>query len=121
MLAYKVFTSGLSGLAVEAICRDVATALTATGTTRSDAYAVTTGKALFTTVTSGTGAVLSNMASAGDSQVLFNAGANPLKVYPPSGAKINSLPADQGVYLAVNTGCEFHCMSATQWFGVLSA
>jgi hypothetical protein len=121
VLGWKVFGAGLPGLAVQALCQDVMTSLTATGTNQATAYPITTAKALFSTVTSGTGAVLSLAATAGDSQVVFNAGANPLKVYPPTGAKINSLPTNTGVLLATNTGCEFHCMSATQWFGVLSA
>jgi hypothetical protein len=121
MLGYKVFGSGMPGLTVQAMCQDSADALTATGTNQATAYEVTTAKALFSTVTSGTGCRLSPQATAGDSQVLFNAGANPLLVYPPVGAKVNSLPTNGGVILARNTGCEFHCMSTTQWFGVLSA
>lgn len=121
MLSYKLFGSGLNDMAVTAIGKDIASGLTATGTTQTDAYEVTTAKALFSTVASGTGAKLSSAASAGDSQAIYNGGANPLKVYPPTGGKINNLSTNAGVILTVNTGAEFHCMSTTQWFGVLSA
>ncbi len=121
MLGHKVFGSGIAGLSVQAICQDIAAGLTATGTTQGDAYPVTTGKAAFSTVASGAGAVLTASASGGDSQVLYNGGANPLKVYPPSGARINNAPVNGAVTLATHTGCEFHCMTTSQWFGVLSA
>jgi hypothetical protein len=121
VLSYKAFGAGIPDLIVQSMCKDVADTLTATGTDQATAYEVTTAKALFSTVASATGCRLSPQASAGDSQVIFNAGGNPLMVYPPVGAKVNSLPTNGGVILARNTGCEFHCMSTTQWFGVLSA
>ena len=121
MLGYKIFSAGLNSMLTQAMCQDVATGLTATGTTKADAYEVTTGSAEFTTVASGTGAILSSKATAGDDQWILNVGANPLNVYPTSGAKINALAADQPMLLAVNTSCLFKCFSSTRWSGVLSA
>ena len=119
MLAYKLFGSGLNTLSVAAMT-DVATGLTATGTTQATAYEVTTAKAAFTTVAAGTGAVLDDQATAGDSQLIYNGGANPLTVYPPSGASFNGLAANGGILIAPSTACEFHCLTATLWTGVLS-
>ena len=67
------------------------------------------------------GVVLHSSLSAGDQQTVFNAGADAVKVYPPSGMKINALSTNAAMLLAVNTGCLFKCVSSTRVFGVLSA
>jgi len=119
MLAYKLFGSGLNTLTVAAMT-DVATGLTSAGTTQGDAYEVTTSRAFFSTVADGSGAVLDSNAAAGDDQLVYNGGANGLLVYPPSGAQIQGLPANQAMTLPVKTACLFFCISTTQWVGVLS-
>lgn len=121
MLSHKVLGSGVNALTVTAICLDVANALTATGTTQTDAYALTAASNAFSTVASGTGAVLYASAVPGDSQLVFNGGANPLKVYPSSGCKFNSLSTDQPMLLATNTACNFFKLTSTVWTGILSA
>lgn len=120
MLAYKLFPSGLNTLTVAAMT-DVATGLTATGSNQSGAYEVTSAKNAFSTVAASTGAKLDDQAIAGDSQLIYNGGANALTVYPPSGAQINALGTNAGMLLAIRTSCEFHCLSSTQWTGILSA
>lgn len=120
MLAYKLFGSGLNTLTVASMT-DVATGLTATGSDQSGAFEVTTAKAAFSTVAASTGAVLDSDAAPGDTQMIYNGGANALTVYPPSGAKINGLATNAGILLGTNTACEFYCLSTTQWTGVLSA
>ena len=119
MLSYKLFGSGLNTLTIAAMT-DVATGLTATGTNQATAYEVTTAKAAFSTVAASTGAVLDDQAAPGDTQMIYNGGANALTVYPPSGAKINGLATNAGMLLATNTACEFYCLSTTQWTGILS-
>ena len=121
MLGSKVFGAGVQGLAVQAICQDVTASISAAGTNQSTATALTSADNEVTTTASGTGVVLPSAATAGDTVTVFNAGANPLKVYPVSGQKINSLPTNQAVILATNTGCLFKMVSTTRWFGVLSA
>ena len=121
MLRYKAFQAGASTQLAAAMSGDCATGLTATGTTQADAYAMNFGKCAFSTVAAGTGAILSSNAGDGDSQLVFNGGANPLKVYPPSGAQINQLGTNAPALLPVQTPCEFHRLSTTLWTGVLSA
>ncbi len=121
MLSWKVFGSGLSNLAVNAICKDTQASVSATGTNQATATELTAADNEITTVATGTGVVLSSAGSAGDLQSVFNAGVNPLKVYPPSGLKINALPADAAMVLSTNTGCLFKFISSTRIFGVLSA
>ncbi len=119
MLAYKLFGSGLNTLTVEAM-KDASVGLTATGTVQGDAYEVTTSKAGFSTVAAGTGAILDSDAAAGDSQMIYNGGANALSVYPPSGASINNAAANAAVLVPSASACEFFCLSTTLWTGILS-
>ena len=121
MLGHKVFGAGIPGLAVQAICQDAATSISAAGTTQATATELTSADNEVTTVASGAGVVLFSTATAGDTQTVFNAGANALRVYPQSSQRINALPLNQHITLATNTGCLFKMVSSTRWFGVLSA
>jgi hypothetical protein len=121
MLSHKALGSGLNALTVQAVCLDVASALTATGTTQSDAYALTAASNAFSTVAAGTGAVLYGSAVPGDSHLVYTGGANTLKVYPSSGCKFNAQATDVPMVLATNTACEFHKITTTVWTGILSA
>ena len=121
MLGHKVFGAGIPGLAVQAICQDAGTSISAAGTTQGTATELVNADNEVTTVAAGAGVILASNASAGDTQSVFNAGANALKVYPTSGARINALPLNGEMYLATNTGCIFKMVSTTRWFGVLSA
>lgn len=120
MLAYKLFGAGLATLAVEAM-KDVATGLSASGTASTDAYEITFAKNAFTTVASGAGAILDSDAAPGDSQLIYNGGANTLRVYPhASTARINNLALNAPALIPPATSAEFFMLSATLWTGVLS-
>ena len=121
MLGYKAFAAGLPGPLSQVLCKDTATALSAAGTTQGTATELTAADSEVTTVASGAGVVLSSKLAPGDEQTVFNAGANPLKIYPPSGLQINALAADAPMTLATNTACYFKCVSATRVYAVLSA
>lgn len=120
MLGYKLFGSGLNTLSVAAIVQDVGTAISAAGTTQGTATALTNAVNGVSSVAAGAGVVL-YAGSAGDSQIVYNSGANAVKVYPPSGSSINQLSANTPHVLATNTGCQYWFISSTQIFGVLSA
>ena len=96
----------------------VSTGLTAAGTTQGTALALTAGINTVTTTASGTGVVLSSSLT---EQRVYNAGTNPLKVYPPTGAKINQLATNAAISLAINTAVAFWKATSTQWIGSLSA
>jgi len=119
MLAYKLFPSGLNTLTIAAMT-DVATGLTAAGTTQGTAYESTSAKNAFSTVAAGAGTALDSDAAPGDSQMIYNGGSNALSVYPPSSARINGLAVNAAMLLPTNTACEFHCMTTTLWTGILS-
>jgi len=119
MLAYKLFGSGLNTLTIASIT-DVATGLTAAGTTQGTAYECTSAKNAFSTVGAGSGAILDSDAAPGDSQMIYNGGSNALSVYPPSSAQINGLGVNNAILLPTNTACEFYCLTTTLWTGILS-
>ena len=121
MLGYKAFGAGLSGPLSAAICTDATAGVSAAGTTQGTATELTAAVSDITTVAAGAGVVLNASIAPGDEQAVFNAGANAVKIYPPSGLKINALAANAAMTLAVNTGCIFKCVSTTRIFGVLSA
>jgi hypothetical protein len=121
MLGWKVFGAGIPGLATQAICQDAQSALVAAGTTQGTALELTSADSEVATVASGAGVILASTGTPGDTQTVYNAGANPLKVYPPSGKSINGLAANLPMLLGTNTGCLFKFVSTTRVFGVLSA
>ena len=121
MLGYKIMGAGVPSLLTIALTQDVGASIIAAGTTQGTATELSATDNEITTVGSGAGVVLASKLAPGDEQSVFNAGANPLKVYPPSGFKINAGAANAAMTLAVNTGCIFKCVSTTRVFGVLSA
>lgn len=121
MLSYKAAQMGMRQEHVRAIGLDVVTGISAAGTTQGTATTLDADKNFISTAASGSGVVLSVNAIGGDDQFVYNGGSNPMKVYPPSGAQINSLGTNNPMILAIRTGATFHCASTTQWAVVLSA
>ena len=120
MLGYKLFQAGFETLALTAAVQDVGTAISAAGTTQGTATTLTNALNGISTVAAGAGVVLWT-GTAGDCQLVYNGGANAVKVYPPSGAKINGLATDVPHVLSPTTVCEYWFLSTTQVVGVLSA
>lgn len=121
MIGAKLFGSGLNTLSVTAMVQDVGTGIAASGTTQATATSLTNATNVLSTVSAGSGCVLLSTAGVGDEQLVFNGGLNAVKIYPPSGMKINSLPTDTAVYLGTNSTCRFTMVSLTQWVAELSA
>ena len=119
MLSWKLLGGGFGGLPLASF-QDTLTGLTATGTNQATALECTAWKSSFSTVAAGTGAICSSKAGTGDSQIIFNGGANMLSLYPPSGAHFGQLGANAAILVPLNTAIEVHCMSATLWVGMLS-
>jgi hypothetical protein len=93
----------------------VATGLTAAGSTQGTAFVIASSVNQFTTVAAGTGAILPSNVYNGRPIRIFNRGANALKVYPPSGAKIESNATNAAVSLAAGADATFSPITATQW------
>ena len=120
-LALDIMKGGLSYGTAKAINGQISAAVTAAGTTISDATALTTSISVITTAAALTGVKLPS-AEIGDSVEIFNAGANAVTVYPDSSSnQVNSLGAGTGFALATNTAVWLRKFTSTRWAGFLSA
>ena len=81
------------------IANQVHNALAATGATQETALQLNLDTNEVVATPPGAGVLLKDL-QPGQIQVVFNGGANALKVYPPSGAQINALGADTAHSLA---------------------
>ena len=100
--------------------QDVSPPLTAIGTTQATALLLFNGIANIGTAASGSGVIL-NYTNPGTSQVVYNGGANAVKVYPPVGAQINGLPVNTGHLLSPNTTCVYWFLTSALIAANLSA
>ena len=98
----------------------VGAALTAAGTSQSDALQLASTINQVTTAAAGTGVKLYASPAAGSWQVVYNGGANPMYVYPQTSGTINGLAANIGMVLPIKTTVMFFAVSTTAWVGVLS-
>lgn len=83
--------------------------VTAAGTNRATATALTTHINVVRSVPVGTGVALGTI-----NQLVFNRGTEVLSVYPPSGVAIDSYGADAAVYLDPDTSAQFTWVSSTE-------
>lgn len=122
--AVEMMGGGLSAGAARGINGQFNTAVSAAGSTISDATALTVQQstALVTTVAAGTGVRLPN-SDFGDEYLVYNSqGVEALKVYPPtSSGRINQLSAGTAMELSPYTAVRLKKISATTWVGWLSA
>lgn len=119
-LAAEIMGGGISAGAADAIQGGINLTISAAGTTQGTATAIKTSNNYLSTVASGSGVILP-AAMQGDWIVIYNGGANAAAVYPPTGAKINSLSTNTAMTLGTNTACIYFCFSSTQWICDLSA
>lgn len=116
----QLFTTGAVTLLGE-VRYTVGAALTATGTLQSDALQLTASINQITTAAASSGVKLYASPAAGSWQVVYNGGANSVKVYPQTSGTINGLAANTGMLLATKTACKFYAPTSTAWVGILSA
>lgn len=114
---------GTPGALVQGILGSVADGLTATGTTNADALQLTAAINRVTTTALNTGARLPlALITPGARVTVVNSGANPLTVYPGTGAQINALTVTSGGFAVAAGGrADFVATSNTNWFAILSA
>ena len=117
MIPSRVFTSGLNSLSVLSICWDGVTDLTATGSTSSDALALTSVFNQVSTTAASTGVMLPST-EMGEDIVVANDGANTLTVYPQSGSTIDG---SASVSIAAGKRRIFFAFSNTLWISLLGA
>jgi hypothetical protein len=102
----------------------VGNALTATGTTRTDALQLAKQVNNVTTTAAGTGVILP-VGIVGMRITIFNAGANALQVYASASETIDGVAGATGVPLTNAKRCEYFYLAANTWVsmqgGVISA
>lgn len=117
----RLLGSGVSAQAATNTCGDVATGLTATGSTNADALQLSSVINHVGTTASGTGVILPPL-EPGASVFVINSGANALLVYPGTGFQINALTATtQGFSVAAGGRAQFIAFTSTKWGAILSA
>jgi hypothetical protein len=117
----RLVAAGLSGQQAAAIQGTAGNSLTASGTNQGTAFALEADLNRFTTVASGTGAILPTLLP-GDSMEVFNDGSNALLLYPPSGGAINALSVNAAYSIATTTPyCSVRCISPTQYQAMQSS
>lgn len=116
-LPSRVLASGNAPLATVSICGDGADALTATGTTATDALQLSAVFNTVATAAASTGVKLPPT-EAGALMVVANDGANTLTVYPATGSTIDG---GASVSIATTKRRVFIGVTATKWVSVLGA
>ncbi len=124
-LTAKTLTSPTINTAITAGSRQTpATSLTAVGTTRADALALTADINNVTTAGSGTGVVLP-AATTGRVVTIFNNGANLIQVYGAGSDTVDGQAGTAGVALTNALRAQYFCVAANTWIsaklGVVSA
>ena len=113
----RVLGAGTSGGTTTAICGDVANTLTATGSSTSDALALSAVFNRVSTTAASTGVKLPP-AENGALAVVANDGASSLTVYPQSGTTIDGAAS---VAIATTKRRVFIGISPTVWVSILGA
>jgi len=108
----KLMGVGFSAEQAKQLSGQGAQALTATGSSATDALLLSSHHNAFSTVGSGTGAIVSTSLLPGDSVYVYNGGANTLAIYPPTGATVDNTTS---VSLVTLKGCLI-VMGATNKF-----
>ena len=86
------------------------------GTNAQGQGALTKDYNVITTATNNPSGVTLPVATTGRRIIIVNKGANPINVYPASGAAIDALAANASIQISVNGWMEFDAASATQWY-----
>lgn len=119
-LALDIMKGGVSAGTAGAIQGQTNSSITASGSSISDATALTASNNVITTAAASTGVQLPN-GEIGDEVAILNLGANSVTVYPPSSGQINAIAANGGFTLATNTAVKVKKFSSTRWMAFLSA
>lgn len=119
-LATEVMGGGFSAGQAKTINGQVNNTVSAAGTTQATATALKTSNCFVTTVGANSGVIIPN-ASHRDTIRIYNAGANALTVYPPTGGRIYPASTNTGISLAVNTFIELYKWNDNTWVGNMSA
>ena len=96
------------------------TATLTAGTNAQGQGPITTDQVTITVAAANPSGATLPTAVAGKRVIIANRGANPVNIYPATGAAIGALATNAPVLLAVNQSVDFFARSATQWEGQIS-
>lgn len=97
-------------------------AVAATGSTTSDAAALTLGCLNVVSAADGTKGVKLPTGVAGDVvRVYSSVATNGLKIYPPTGGDINDGSADAAITIEGKTAAILECVDGTTWAAIFTA
>lgn len=117
----EMMGGGLSSGAARAIQGQVASSVSAAGSTQGTATAIGAGNNVITTCAAGAGVILPSC-EIGDEIFIWNGtGTNTLSVYPDSGSTINQLAANVPGNIPPYSGALFRRATSTTWWANLSA
>lgn len=120
-LAKDIMGGGFSAGQAQAIQGAINSSVTAAGTVITDATDLVASNNYISTAAASSGVQLPSV-PLGDSILVYNGGANPVKVYPhASTGTINSAAAGVAVICPINTLMEFHRWTNTKWVARMSA
>lgn len=120
-LAKDIMGGGFSAGQAQAIQGTIAPTVSAAGTVITDATDLVASNNYVSTVAASSGVQLPSV-PLGDSVMVYNGGANALKVYPQdTSSTINSAAAGVAVTCPVNTLMTFHRWTSTKWVASMSA
>ena len=120
-LASDIMLGGFSAMSARAIGGQVKTGIAAAGTIITDATDLSHSINVISTAAANSGVQLAPM-NVGESMIVYNGGANSVKVYPGSSSiTINQLSAGAAHTLGTNTAAQYHQISSTQVVAFLSA
>lgn len=120
-LAKNILQGGFSAGQSKAINGAIQATVTAAGTVITDATDLTADINYISTAAASTGVQMA-YGEIGDTQMIYNGGANAVKVYPPSSSHtINQLSAGSAFSLAPSTACIVAIVTTTKCVAFLSA
>jgi len=120
-LAKNFVGSGFSGQQAIALTSSVvALTVAAAGTTQGTATAATADYNFVTSGGDGAGVILYD-GQIGDSQEFFNSQLTNLRIYPPTGDKINQIATNGCIIVPAYTYVLCKKLSSTQWGELMSA
>ena len=121
MFPSRIMASGISAGAANQICGGVVTAISAAGTSNTDATVLSASVNVVSTAAASTGVKLPPVERGALIEV-YNQGANAVLVYPPAGAKIDALTATTGGFsVGAGKAARFRAVSGTQIYSMLGA
>lgn len=114
-ISRKLQNAGVADGLASAIMGEIASGLTATGTTQATAFRINTDVAKFTNVAINTGAILPVSSRKTDVIEVINAGANALSLYPPLDEQIGSSSSNSSISVVAGSAVTLRKISDTGW------